>query len=67
MNHCERSRIYISDPRQLKNKTLKILGAVCITIIEGDKLELTNLNGQNYIYTDIDKTKMKGIAWIEKY
>ena len=43
MNHCERSRIYISDPRQLKNKTLKILGAVCITIIEGDKLELTNL------------------------
>ena len=67
MNHCERKSYIHLRSAVDKNKTLKTLGAVCIIIIEGDKLELTNLNGQNYIYTDIDKTKMKGIAWIEKY
>jgi molybdopterin/thiamine biosynthesis adenylyltransferase len=38
------------------------LGFENITIIDGDKVELTNLNRQNYIYTDIGKTKAESIV-----
>jgi molybdopterin-synthase adenylyltransferase len=38
------------------------LGFENLTIIDGDKVELTNLNRQNYIYTDIGKTKAESIA-----
>ena len=65
MNHYEKSRICISDSEQVKIKKFKIPDAGCLTVIEGGKLELTNLDRQNYIYIDIDKTKAKGIVqWI---
>ncbi|AYD49064.1 ThiF family adenylyltransferase [Arachidicoccus soli] len=38
------------------------LGFENITVVDGDKVELTNLNRQNYIYKDIGKTKAESIA-----
>ncbi|MDE1193019.1 MAG: ThiF family adenylyltransferase [Arachidicoccus sp.] len=38
------------------------LGFENITIVDGDIVELTNLNRQNYVYKDIGKTKTESIA-----
>lgn len=38
------------------------LGFENITIVDGDTVELTNLNRQNYVYKDIGKTKAESIA-----
>lgn len=38
------------------------LGFENITIVDGDKVELTNLNRQNYIYRDIGSPKAKSIS-----
>jgi len=38
------------------------LGFESITIVDGDTVELTNLNRQNYVHHDIGKSKAKSIA-----